>query len=66
MNKIRMWISTSLVRLANIIKPENPRVAQFYFDMMVDAAILGGSLTRIEPSEWCKESSNNKTPTGDK
>lgn len=54
-HQFRWRISSWLVRLAQKIYPKNPDVTAFYTQVMVDQAIYGKSVVRINPDATWKD-----------
>jgi len=50
--EFRNYIAHKLVKLANWVKPGNPDVMAFYLQQMVDFAITGQAITRVDPSKF--------------
>lgn len=52
--QFRLNLSNRLVWLAKKIYPENPKVYEFFMKQMVDYAIYGGAVTRVDPKDMYK------------
>ena len=55
MTKFRQWLARQLVRLAVRIYPDSSEVRQFWFQRMMDIAIIGKHVTRVDPAEIMKD-----------
>lgn len=51
----RKWLSVKLVKLASKLYPKNPDVMKFYQQMMMDIAIMGTSITRVDINDYYKK-----------
>lgn len=54
--QLRWKLSNALANLARRIYPSNPDVMAFYMQVVTDYMISGRAVTRIDPSEFYKES----------
>jgi hypothetical protein len=52
---IRRWIASKLVILARKIYPDSQEVKAFWMDVMMDSAIYGKAITRVNPEVWMEE-----------
>jgi len=65
MNKTRKYIANKLAALALWIHPESEVVHKFYRQQMIDAAICGQSIVRIDPFEYYVKADNIDKSRGD-
>jgi hypothetical protein len=52
---IRRRVASKLVILARKIYPDSLEVKAFWMDVMMDSAIYGKAITRVNPEAWMKE-----------
>jgi hypothetical protein len=48
MHTFRRWLANAMVRLARRIYPQSAAVRSFYVDRMVDLAITGQSIVKVQ------------------
>ena len=52
---LRKWLAWKLARLARRIYPESDEYKAFLMDVMIDGAIYGRSVVRINPRDMDKD-----------
>ena len=61
-HQLRWKLSNLFVHIGKRIYPENPEVKEFIMQVLMDKAIYGQSITRVNPTETWIENNETHNP----